>query len=62
MIRLIYYFIHIIIKHCNGSNRDCNILVTHVDVKKRLQDFVLNKKQREQAVASLTNDSAFKHW
>ncbi|KAK3731511.1 hypothetical protein QZH41_008542 [Actinostola sp. cb2023] len=37
------------------------ISVTSVAVKKKLQDFVLNKKQREQAVASLTN-SAFKHW
>lgn len=38
------------------------ILVTSSAVKKKLQNFVLNKQQRELAVASLTNDSAFKHW
>ncbi|XP_031551234.1 histone deacetylase 4-like isoform X2 [Actinia tenebrosa] len=36
--------------------------LTSSAVKKKLQTFVLNKQQRELAVASLTNDSAFKHW
>ena len=46
-------------------NRTCNLLpfaVSSSEVKKRLHEFVISKKQRDIALASLSGTQAFKHW
>ena len=38
------------------------IIVTSSEVKKRLHEFVISKKQKDHAIASLSGAQAFKHW
>ena len=38
------------------------LTVTSSEVKKRLHEFVISKKQRDLALASLSGAEAFKHW
>ena len=36
--------------------------MTSSEVKKRLHEFVISKKQKDHAIASLSGAQAFKHW
>jgi len=38
------------------------VAVSSSEVKKRLHEFVISKKQRDLALASLSGAEAFKHW
>lgn len=39
-----------------------SVSVTSSEVKKRLHEFVISKKQKDLAIASLSGAQAFKHW
>ena len=39
-----------------------SVTVTSSEVKKRLHEFVISKKQKDLAIASLSGAQAFKHW